>query len=302
MEQRIERCLPGFAPSSNLLRSWRLEGGISAQMTGFEIEQADGTKKKFIARQPNDYVYKSNPDAASDEFRVLHSLRAAGLPVQTPYSLEPASADVSQPFFIIEYIEGAPDIAPQDVEAYLGKYCEQLVQIHSVDLAKLDHSLLRIQGPGYGRKPEVPNNALREADIWDAVQSVAPKVRSNPPVLRHGDFWPGNVLWRAGEIVAVIDWEECLIGEPLADLAICRLDLWWILGEQAAMEFTDRYRAALNFDLTDLPYWDLCASLRPISNIHEWAPSYPELGRTDITAATMSRDHRDFVAQALSKF
>jgi aminoglycoside phosphotransferase (APT) family kinase protein len=35
----------------------------------------------------------------------------------------------------------------------------------------------------------------------------------------HGDYWPGNVLWRDGRLVGVIGWEEAAFGDPLADLA-----------------------------------------------------------------------------------
>ena len=35
-----------------------------------------------------------------------------------------------------------------------------------------------------------------------------PPVQVNRPVLLHGDFWPGNILWRDGRLVAVIDWEK----------------------------------------------------------------------------------------------
>ncbi|MBC8065549.1 MAG: phosphotransferase, partial [Chlorobia bacterium] len=111
--------------------------------------------------------------------------------------------------------------------------------------------------------------------------------------------WPGNVLWKDGEIAGVIDWEEAQIGEPLADLAICRLDLWWILGEKASNEFTRFYHERNPIDLSDMPYWDLCASLRPMKGIEYWASSYPPLGRADVTESTMVRDHAEFVERAL---
>jgi aminoglycoside phosphotransferase (APT) family kinase protein len=38
-------------------------------------------------------------------------------------------------------------------------------------------------------------------------------------VLLHGDFWPGNALWRDGALVAILDWEDAAIGDPLADVA-----------------------------------------------------------------------------------
>jgi hypothetical protein len=37
-------------------------------------------------------------------------------------------------------------------------------------------------------------------------------------VLVHGDYRVGNLVWRAGRIVAVLDWEGAGIGDPLEDL------------------------------------------------------------------------------------
>jgi len=284
-------------PGARLLWTRPLSGGISATMTAFEVERLDGQRQKRIARQPN----REGAAPAAEEFQTLTVLKAASLPVPTPVALVPASEAFPNPFLVVEYIEGRPEVDPQDVPGYVDRYAAQLAQIHDVDLKALDLSFLPPQGRGYGPSPEVTNDSLREGEIRDALEAYGEIARPNPPILRHGDFWPGNVLWQDGEIAGVIDWEEAHVGEPLADLAICRLDLWWVLGEDAAHEFTQRYRTRRNVDLRDLPYWDLCASLRPVPNIHEWAPAYPLLGRSDITEATMQRDHLAFTAQALEK-
>ncbi len=47
----------------------------------------------------------------------------------------------------------------------------------------------------------------------------------------HGDFWHENLVQREGELIGVLDWEECGIGDPAIDLA----GLWY-LGEEWAQE------------------------------------------------------------------
>src|SRR5438309_11812472 len=42
---------------------------------------------------------------------------------------------------------------------------------------------------------------------------------SRPAVLVHADFHYGNMLFRRGEVVAVLDWEIAELGQPLLDLA-----------------------------------------------------------------------------------
>lgn len=295
---RIERRLPEFAPGATLARTWPLAGGISANMVAFKLRLPDGQGKTLIARQPSTNKFQIDPKVAAEEFRVLTAVYAAGIPAPKPVYLDAPTGDAPEPFFIVEYIEGRPEVDPQDSDAYLDRYARRLASIHQMELGQSELDFLPRQDHGFGPRPVALNDSLREGEIRDALESVGSAPRT-ATVLRHGDFWPGNVLWRDGEIVGIVDWEEALLGEPLADLAICRLDLWWVLGRDAALDFTRRYQALTGIDLKGLPYWDLCASLRPITNLHEWAPSYPDLGRPDITVATMTRDHQAFADEAL---
>jgi hypothetical protein len=48
-------------------------------------------------------------------------------------------------------------------------------------------------------------------------------------------------------------------------------------------------------DFTHLPYWDLCAALRPTSKIAEWAAA------SGISEKTMREGHRWFITQAFEK-
>jgi aminoglycoside phosphotransferase (APT) family kinase protein len=123
----------------------------------------------------------------------------------------------------------------------------------------------------------------------------------NQPALLHGDFWPGNLLWKDGKLVAVIDWEDAEVGNPLADFAISRLDILWIFGLDALHAFTERYQSLVTLDFSQLAYWDLFAALRPASRIAAWAAGWPQLGRSDITEATMRAGHRWFVNQAFGQ-
>ena len=61
--------------------------------------------------------------------------------------------------------------------------------------------------------------------------------------------------------------------------------------------------AATDIDYADLPYWDLCATLRFLrfaqGNIAGMAEFFSPYGRADITERTIRRDMRYFVEQAL---
>ncbi|MGH2481418.1 MAG: phosphotransferase family protein, partial [Ktedonobacteraceae bacterium] len=128
----------------------------------------------------------------------------------------------------------------------------------------------------------------------DALEAVWPLPQQNASVLLHGDFWPGNIVWNDGQLVAVIDWEDAASGDPLADVANGRLEILWAFGIDAMQSFTQQYQSMTTLDFTDLPYWDLCAALRPASKISEW-------GVDDTTEKTMRERHKWFVARAFEK-
>ncbi len=84
------------------------------------------------------------------------------------------------------------------------------------------------------------------------------------------------------------------MGDPLADLAKSRLEILWAFGNQAMHRFTHHYKTKTNLDFTNLPYWDLCAALRPVFQIAEWAAD-------DLVEKEMRQKHRLFITQAFDK-
>src|SRR5262249_760197 len=117
--------------------------------------------------------------------------------------------------------------------------------------------------------------------------------------------WPGNIVWNDGRLVAVIDWEDATLGDPLTDLAISRLDILWIFGIDAYHSFTQYYQSLMAIDYTNLPYLDLCAALRFIrlagADLAEWAAFFRPFGRHDITEQTIREHYRLFTTQAFEK-
>lgn len=144
--------------------------------------------------------------------------------------------------------------------------------------------------------------SLDEGHIWDILQAAWPFPLHNALALIHGDYWPGNILWQAGRLAAVIDWEDTVVGDPLADLAISRLDLLWIYGRDVMEAFTRHYLAKTALDTYSLPYWDLYAALRLArlagADLRRWAAFFEPYGRRDITEQSIRTYYLSFVTQA----
>ena len=307
-DQKFEKLVQKIAPKGRLIQTWRLEGGSSAAMTAFEIEHADGQTRRMIVRRPSDKSFKQNPHAAANEFKLLQITQSLGLATPTPYRLDESGRIFATPYLIIEYIDGKPEFAPSNLADYLFRLAVQLTKVHGVECTKLDLSFLPRKAnrcPEMGRRgPAALDESLD--DIRDILDSISSLPQRNPSVMLHGDFWPGNVLWRKDRLVAVIDWEDASVGDALTDFAISRLDIGLIFGIDAMDCFTHHYKSALSLDYTNLPYWDLCAALRIArlagTDLAKWAAFFRPFGRHDITEQTITENYRCFVTRAFETF
>ncbi|MCC6616115.1 MAG: phosphotransferase family protein [Anaerolineae bacterium] len=294
---RFERLIQRIEPGSRLLRAWSLTGGVTAQMASLEVERADGTTVKWVARRYGDVDPVQGDYVAVGEFKLLCALQVTGLPVPPPIAYDPPEDLFDPPTLVLGYLEGAPQFAAADVSAFMRQLAAQLAQIHRLDVTALNLAFLPRQAEVVSlrlrRRPQVFDESMGEGPIRAALDSVWPLASLNPPALLHGDFWPGNVLWQNNRIAAVIDWEDAAVGDPLADLANTRLELLWAFGAEAMRSFTREYEKVMpGIDARHLPYWDLCAALRPIDQIGDWG--------LDETVERMMRErHRVFVAEAL---
>ena len=296
--KKFEQVAHRIDPHGQLLGVWQLEGGVSARVTALEIVRADGQKQKMIVRQYGDIELKRKPQVATSEFTLLQFLRSAGLVVPAPYYLDQSGEIFSTPYIVIEFVEGKTEFAPADLNDYMLQLTTYLSRVHRADCSHADLSLLpQVEGRYIellSNRPERMDEALDEEHIRGVLEATWSLSRRNLPVLLHGDFWPGNMLWKDGQLVAVIDWEDAAIGDPLADLANSRLEILWAFGIDAMRSFTRQYRSMTSIDFTNLPYWDLCVALRRVAQIGLW-------GLDETTEKDMREKHRWFVERAFEQ-
>jgi aminoglycoside phosphotransferase (APT) family kinase protein len=299
----------GIAPGSHLLRSWPLKGGISAEMTAFELVLADGATRALVLRRPGIAAFQHNPGGIAAEFKLLSLLDPLGLSTPRPWHLFAPGELCATSALVIEYIEGQPDFSPGRPDETTVQMAAQLARFHHLDCRQPDLTFL----PGQpihlneiiGPSPRRPDNSMQEERIRATLNAAWPFPHPNQPRLLHGDYWPGNILWQDGQLVGVIDWEDAMRGDPLADLALSRLDIRWIYGAQAMDAFTAQYLSQSASDLRDLPYWDLCAALRLVrlagANLTEWAAFFLPYGRMDISEQSIRSAYTSFINDAYAQ-
>lgn len=274
-------------PGWTVIRTWPLPAQLPGRATAVVVAGADDVRR-LVLRQygPPDEAW------AGTEFELLQLLHAAGLPVPRPWHAHRGS-------LLLDYVDGDPVNEPPDLTAFTDGLATALAALHDV----------AIPHPGLAGLPDVrdswalpsgttiagPDHALSEPAIRAALALAWPPPAANPPVLLHGDYWPGNTLWRDGALAGIIDWEDAMTGDPLADVAVARQELAWFFGTRAMAEFTARYRQLRPaVDVSALPAWDLRAALRPAGKLAGWGLSAGQ-------QASMIAAHRQFVSEALGQ-
>jgi aminoglycoside phosphotransferase (APT) family kinase protein len=292
-EQAFLELVQRIQPGATLRRAWHLTGGVSAQITALEVDLPDGQAVKLIVRRHGAVDRAANPRVARDEFRLLEIVRTHGIVAPKPVFLDESCDLFAEPLLVLEFVEGDTASAPLDPVQYVSRIAAELARIHSVADSPL-LSFLPRQGRGFGTRPDELDDSMHEGRIRDALETAWPVRQANPDVLLHGDYWPGNLLWSDEGLVAVIDWEDARVGDPLSDLGNTRMEILFELGEQAMDDFTSRYHSLTDIDLTNLPYWDLAAALRPCGRLDGW-------GLDPDVEARMRERHAWFVARATER-
>ena len=289
-------------PSLRLINSSPLAGGVSAQLTAIDAQQPDGRVDRLVLRQYGAANLRTDPHAAVHEYALLSLLHRAGIPVPLPRHADESARIMPVPCLIIEHIDGFPCTEASQLTAPLadvtGQLAGVLAQLHAAAFTLADAPYLADIRAIAARRvetwPSAPDQALSEPAVRTGLARIWPPPLLNQPALLHGDFWPGNVLWRDSTLVGVVDWEDAVLGDPLHDVANARMELCMAFGISAAREFTRQYcELRLTTDMTALRHWDLYASLRHAGRMSEW-------GLTPGDRKRLEAGHQEFVATALA--
>jgi aminoglycoside phosphotransferase (APT) family kinase protein len=296
MQDKFQQIVAKVYPGAQLKDFSKLEGGVSAQVFALEVMLARDETKKLVLRQYGEANLLADPHVATHEHKLLSVLYAKGLPVPYSYYTDESCQILPSPYLVVEFLEGQTVEEPPDMPGFVRQMAGALARIHAVDTAKLP--FLPNQQENFTKKlatkPDRPDESLSESRIRGTLAKHWPPTQRNQPVLLHGDFWPGNTMWKDDKLVGVIDWEDAGIGDPLADLGNGRLEILMFFGVEAAEAFTNSYKSLMpDLDYSNLPFWDLCAALRPAGKMASW-------GLDNATLHKLQVGHKEFVEQALA--
>jgi aminoglycoside phosphotransferase (APT) family kinase protein len=241
-----------------------------------------------LRRPPTGNILPSAHDMVR-EHRILSGLASAQMPVPRPLALCEDASVTGAPFYAMEHVDGlvinsreeAAKLTPAARRETGTAMMRTLARLQSTDLEATGLSDLRRPGSYASRQLRRWRGQWEASRTHDAplIDDVADRLEASLPdqheeTVVHGDFHLLNtIVGPDGSVRAVVDWELCTVGDPLADLGLT-MAYWSELGEPAASEgrlfrepITDlegfppasalaaEYRRASCRDLTPLPFW-----------------------------------------------
>jgi phosphotransferase family enzyme len=132
-------------------------------------------------------------------------------------------------------------------------------RIHALPIPEADLPRYRLWGLD---DPLPMPSRWSDPGVWRAAVDIfRGRMPDEPGCFIHRDFHPGNVLWKSGRAMAIVDWLHGCWGPASADLAHCRINLWLDVGPSAAQGLLDAYRSINPAMHAYNGYWDIADAM-----------------------------------------
>lgn len=233
-------------------RVLRLTGGVSADTFALTLTRIDDTVDRLVVRHRPPATARGGLSTAQ-EYAVLSALHGSEVPVPRP------RLRWSPETLVMDWVEGTHALPSHGPTVM----AEALARIHAQRGAAIDGLPER----------EDPTPVLEQSLADEGLESqtrALPIFGAGERCLLHGDFWPGNLLWRDGALVAILDWEAAAVGDPLSDVACARVELEVAVGVLSSAAFTERYLSLTGRDPTRLVWWDVYVSATALASMDSW--------------------------------
>jgi len=271
VEQHVDDINPPLA--------FKLIAGGHSNLT-FSVRDSAGATY-VLRRPPLGHVLESAHDMGR-EHKIISALAGSAVPVARTVGLCKDPEVNEAPFYVMDYVAG-PVLHDAEAARAMPEQQRFDLSLHVIDvLAQLHQVDPDAVGLGdLGRKEAYLARQLKRWNKqWEASKThEIPAMEETSRLLAermpeqigaaivHGDYRLGNMIVGDARIRAVLDWELCTLGDPLADVGYL-LNSWILPGETeddlaptAAGGFagrdvlTQRYAAATGRDLSGIDYY-----------------------------------------------
>jgi aminoglycoside phosphotransferase (APT) family kinase protein len=233
----LEEHVDGFAGPAE----FTLIAGGHSNLT-FGVTDANGVRY-VLRRPPLGHVLESAHDMGR-EHKIIAALGPTPVPVPPALAFCDDAAVNDAPFYVMGFVDGFIIRSAEDAKALTAQQrraageslIDVMADMHAVDVdavglgdlgrkeGYIERQLRRWYKQVKGSQ-ELTKRELPDVDVvHDALAAKMPE--QGPAAIVHGDYRLDNcMVGRDGKVAAVLDWELCTLGDPLADVGL--LMVYW---------------------------------------------------------------------------
>jgi aminoglycoside phosphotransferase (APT) family kinase protein len=255
---RVEAWFEQNVPGIELpLAFERIAGGRS----NLTYRVADSRGHMFALRRPPMGKRLGSAHDMSREHKVMAALAGTPVPVPPIVGICDDESVNGAPFYVMQFVEGPVVRSGAEAERFdeptrraIGeRVVDTLAEIHDVDpdavglgdLGRKEDYVARQLHRWHGQWEKSQTRELPLVDDLHARLS-ARIPRQGPATIVHGDYRLDNmILSDAGQVAAVVDWELCTLGDPLADVGL--LLVYWSEPDDELIPLVDSATAMPGF-------------------------------------------------------
>ena len=217
---------------------------VAAGGSNLTFRVSDGSGHTWALRRPPVAAVLATAHDMDREWRILSALTETDVPVPTPLARCDDVEITGAPFYVMEFVDGtilrtsadAAAFDERDADTATDALVDAQVALHALDPVAVGlGDLARTHTQYVERQLRRWHTQVEQArvrplpvldDLHDRLARSVPPEPSRPAIV-HGDYRFDNVvLGTDHRIAAVLDWELCTIGDPVADA--CWSLLYWI--------------------------------------------------------------------------
>jgi aminoglycoside phosphotransferase (APT) family kinase protein len=256
--------------------TFELIAGGHSNLT-FSVTDTKG--KRWVLRRPPLGQVLATAHDMGREHRIIAALGPTDVPVAPAIGLCTDETVNGAPFYAMGFVDGTI-VRDASTEAQRAAASDSIVDvlasIHAVDpdevglgeLGRKEGYIERQLKRWYGQWEKSKTRELADVDeVHAALSARIPE--QGPAAIVHGDYRLDNCMIGAdGRIAAVLDWELCTLGDPLADVGLLMV-YWNERGEDATLitaptavegfatrkELLDRYAEVSGRDLSSVDFY-----------------------------------------------
>lgn len=268
------------------------DGGLTFELiaggrSNLTFRVRDGAGRDTVLRRPPAGAILESAHDVLREALIVQALRDSGVAVPEVLAICDDRAVTGAPFYVMDHVDGvvlhdAADAAEAFTVPERRRVAENaidvLARLHRIDpdahgLGDLGRRDAYVERQLRRWHRQWQDSRTREVPLVDELhrrlsERIPPQGRSS---IVHGDYRLGNLI--VGEdatVRAVLDWELCTLGDPLADLGYTLA--WWVTERDGAAhplgtgpsqapgmpghaELVERYAAATGFDVGRINFY-----------------------------------------------